>query len=197
LDNNISKISNVSVPAPSKGQRVRRKANPIQAADFGVKLEIDSFQGSGEDYRVQKFKKKGKQTEASAGGITSADVHAFVGAYNRMLGSIDEDAYHLRVEVYKPVELYEPGRKISLYEIGVAHSPNNRSSGMLTIDDAMLNAALNYRGADITALFIKEGDGLLHRMLAIAGGIAWAEEFLAVCAGIICTVTESYTRGMT
>jgi hypothetical protein len=197
LDNNISKISNVSVPAPSKGQRVRKKSSPIPAADFGVKVEIDSFQSTGEDGRVQKFKKKDRQIETSAGGITFADVHAFVDAYNLMLSSIQEDAYNLRVEVYKPVELCEPGRKISLYEIGVAHSPNNRNSGMLTIDDAMLNAALNYRGADITALFLKEGDGLLHRMVVIADGMDWAEEFLTVCAGIICSVTESYTRGMT
>jgi hypothetical protein len=185
LDNGISKIQSASVPAPAKGQRVKRKASPAPAADFGVKVEINSFTGTGADARVQKYKKKSKQTEAQPPAVTYDDVHAFVDAFNQLLTTAGEDAYDLRVEVYKPVELYEPGRKISLYEIGVAHSPNNKSSGMLTIDDAMLNAALNHRGHDVAALFIKEDDGLLRRLLAVVGDIGGAAEFFTVCERIL------------
>jgi hypothetical protein len=195
LDNSINasdKIHAMSTPAPGKGASVKKKAKPPQIADTGVKVEINSGVAAGEGRRVQNSQEKIKKNTAQREIISAGDVHAFVDAYNRLLETLGDDAYKLRVEVYKPVRLAGQGRQISLYEIGVAHSPNSRQEGELSVDDGMLNAALNNRSADIAALFLKEGDGLLQRLCSQAIDINGASGFLFVCAGIIAAKEKLY-----
>jgi flagellar capping protein FliD len=195
VDNSIKagdKIHAIQTPAPGKGSSVKKKVKPAQIADTGVKVEINSGVRTGEDNRVQNFKSKTKQSITQGEIITAADVHAFVDAYNHLLETLGEDAQKLRVEVYKPVKLNEQGRQISLYEIGAAHSPNSHREGELSIDEATLNAALNNRSADVAALFLKDGDGLLQRLCSLVIDINDASGFLFVCAGIIAAKEKLY-----
>ena len=92
-------------------------------------------------------------------------IFAFTEAYNALLEALEpplSDA--LREAVYRPVELehtHSRARRISLYETGVAHSPNDREAGRLSVHEKKLYVALSTRKTDVETLFIKEGGGLL------------------------------------
>ena len=80
------------------------------------------------------------------------------------------DTVHaLREAIYKPVEISAAPmgvRLVSLYEIGVAHSPDHQAAGGLSVDTEKLTAALETRDADIRALF-GENDGIPARLCDI------------------------------
>jgi hypothetical protein len=117
-------------------------------------------------------------------------VREFTEAYNQLMDelrqSTEPDTFEgfsygkiaeaLREAVYRPIYLNGQAttankRRISLYEIGVAHSPNYPVAGSaashLIVHEKKLQAALEDRETDIKALFSGSGDGLPARLAAI------------------------------
>ena len=111
-----------------------------------------------------------KETEPVENAVVA--ITMFADAYDHLLDSLSEHAEfagELRAEIYKPVRLSGVG-SISIYEIGIAHSPNNKLGGRFSIDREKLEKALEKRGGEIASLFAKEDDGLLPRLCALLSG---------------------------
>jgi flagellar capping protein FliD len=103
-------------------------------------------------------------------------VRAFAQAYNHLqyalrtnsqdetlpLGDILRMAMHKSVSPFSLDGIVKP--QISLYEIGVAHSPDSTKSGQLSVHEEKFGFALISRESDVRALFIQEDSGLLPRL---------------------------------
>ena len=98
-------------------------------------------------------------------------MRAFARAFDELLTAMpiefDTFAEEVRLAMYTPVsrqtnsadDITQP---ISLYEIGVTHSPNNSVAGQYAINTAKLAEAVESRAEDVQALLIQEQDGVLH-----------------------------------
>lgn len=100
-------------------------------------------------------------------------MHAFAGAYDRLHIVLQEEYKYfddsIRTAMFTPVrpELDMHSPPISLYEIGLTHSPNRSVAGKYAIHESKLADALEHRRSDIHALLTQEESGVLPKLCAI------------------------------
>jgi len=103
----------------------------------------------------------------------SQAIRAFVTAYDSVhnILPIEHDPLGeaLRLAIYSPVKPLadEKSPPISLYEIGVTHSPHRSVAGRYGVNEIKLNDALEKRTEDVRALLIQEDSGILLKVCEI------------------------------
>jgi len=108
-------------------------------------------------------------------------MRAFALAFGRLLDALplecDGFAEELKLAMYKPVYLaFDPDAPpISLYEIGVTHSPHKSVAGQYAIQAGKLSDAIQHRPEAVRALLIQEESGVLPRLCAILEAFRDAE----------------------
>jgi hypothetical protein len=105
----------------------------------------------------------------------------------------------LREAVYRPVKLESSASThISLYEIGVAHSPDNVIAGRLSINEEKLASEYQKRRKDVKTLFVKKEDGLLFRMNAMLSSLtgmpADRKNGAGKLYGLLCSRINGFTE---
>lgn len=162
----------------------------VNPPDTGVRVDMYNESAGYGDVRESVRDTGDKPAYADAASAIDTWVSAiglFVEAYNTLLAAIHkkmealeseasekdqaelfrQTAEALRAAVYQPVDVdsrITGTRRVSLYEMGVAHSPNYRKAGRLTVQDEKLRAALLHREEDAKTLFAKNDNSLTVRL---------------------------------
>jgi len=100
-------------------------------------------------------------------------MRAFARAFDKLLNilpiELDFFAEELKLAMYKPVYLeFAPDEPpISLYEVGLTHSPHKSVAGRYSIHEGKLADAMERRPEEVRALLIQEESGVLPRLCTI------------------------------
>ena len=150
-------------------------------------------------------------------------LRSFADRFDSLLGALNNSgvteneraAKSLRRDAYMPVALFASGERggpteeqICLYEIGIAHSPNDNiySCGRLAVNETKLAQAASARRDCIGTLFLSEEDGLLARftktLLPLRGKVGGdiqgsLAEFEGACADIRNLFGQTHLKGET
>ena len=110
----------------------------------------------------------------------SSAIREFVSAYDSLQeilhSELPETVDELRRAMYRPVSLIGERGAISLYEIGITHSPDSSTAGRYSINMEKLQEAFLAREEDIQLLFTQAEVGLLVRLRAMLTEFTNGEE---------------------
>ena len=98
-------------------------------------------------------------------------LRAFVESYDHLQLVLQKEfAYMgevLRATMYAPVTFWGERPPISLYEIGITHSPHGTTAGKYSMNEEKLKEALRFRAWEARMLFVQDETGILDRLCNI------------------------------